>query len=709
MRSPGTRFVNDGIRTSRRFLPMPLLLFLAFLPGSVAGDAGQSPGSGTRGVQVTREVPFASETFDAIRAGAAARPTRARVDRAIPWHRIERITTADAPGTPQAFHEPPEIPFSVPTAAPVSPSAPVLDSSFAGLGNPPHGRDRIPPDTMGAAGPNHLVSILNSEFGVFDKVSGDLLDNVSLESFWSILGADPGEPADFPFDPKILYDQHSGRFVAVSIGGRSAPGSWILVAVSSSSDPLQPWNKWAIDADRDNDTQQFFNGADFPGLGIDGSNLYVTANMFDNTVIGNYRYSKIWVIPKNQLLAGSNPISWTEFRDPPGSGPTMQPAHVFGTPGAEYLIYEDQFINATSLLLAKIDNVAGTPVWNPPARVTVSPYTIPTIRNPMPDAPQAGETRTIDTADTRLLNSVYRNGTVWTTHTVDVGGKTEVAWYLVNPVTGTAAAQGRIRDAVRWYYYPSVAVNSNDVAAIGFSGSSTVEYAGGYYTVIRPPFVAADPVSLLKSGAASYYKTFDKPDNRWGDFSATVVDPADDVTFWTLQEYAKDPVLDPITSTLVSQWGTWWGKFHPSNVSAPTGLTATASAGPQVVLNWTDTSLNETGFLIERRRLPGQDYEVIASVAPEGTTFTDNASTGLLGGFTYSYRVEAFNPTGGSYSAEAFASTAAPPPPPSSGGGGGCLAITPASTSSADASSVLSLVILFLPAAVYGWRRHFPC
>jgi hypothetical protein len=336
-----------------------------------------------------------------------------------------------------------------------------------------------------------------------------------------------------------------------------------------------------------------------------------------------------------------------------------------------------------------------------------------TSTNFLPGAPQAGDTRTIDTSDTRLLNAVYRNGFLWTTHTVASNGITEVAWYRINPGTNTVAAQGRIsgpliNNGLRWYYYPSISVNANDVAAIGFSGSSATEYVGGYYTILHPPYLSAEPVSLLKSGEATYYKSLSRGDNRWGDFSATAVDPADDVTFWTLQEYAKVPVADPDTSTLRSQWGTWWGKFRPSSVAAPLGLTATASAGPQVVLNWTDNSVNETGFVIERRRLPGQDYAVIASVPPNGTTFTDNASTGLLGGFTYSYRVRASDVTGDSHSGEAFATTAAPPPPPSSGGGGGCLSITPASTST-DASSFLSLLILFLPAAVYGWKRHFPC
>lgn len=32
--------------------------------------------------------------------------------------------------------------------------------------------------------------------------------------------------------------------------------------------------------------------------------------------------------------------------------------------------------------------------------------------------------------------------------------------------------------------------------------------------------------------------------DRWGDYSATTLDPADDWSFWTVQEYA-DPAGDP--------------------------------------------------------------------------------------------------------------------------------------------------------------------
>jgi hypothetical protein len=354
-------------------------------------------------------------------------------------------------------------------------------------------------------------------------------------------------------------------------------------------------------------------------------------------------------------------------------------------------------------------------------------------------------------------------------------------------------SSGRISDLARWYYYPSIGVNANGDVAIGMSGSSTTEYAGGYYTARRstdsPGVMQA--VATLKTGERPYYKTFGGTENRWGDFSATVVDPDGNLRFWTVQEYAATPD---------NTWGTWWGSFSLSPLSspsAPTALTATPVSGSTIDLNWTDTSSNEERYIIERRTGSGA-FSVIASPAvtdfsayadntlSERTTYTyrikaqnslgdsgysneatattllatptnlnavvvssslvnlswndpsflENGyiverKTGTSGSFlvirtmpansvsypdntvsagtSYTYRVKATDnvtPIQSAYSNEAVASIPGTVTVASSGGGGGCLAITPSVASKADVSSILHAAILFLPAAVYGWRRR---
>jgi hypothetical protein len=43
----------------------------------------------------------------------------------------------------------------------------------------------------------------------------------------------------------------------------------------------------------------------------------------------------------------------------------------------------------------------------------------------------------------------------------------------------------------------------------------------------------------LKAGVAAYFQDFGSGRNRWGDYSATVIDPADPFTFWTFQEFVS--------------------------------------------------------------------------------------------------------------------------------------------------------------------------
>ncbi len=88
----------------------------------------------------------------------------------------------------------------------------------------------------------------------------------------------------------------------------------------------------------------------------------------------------------------------------------------------------------------------------------------------------------------------------------------------------------------------------------------------------------------------------------------------------------------------------------------PSGLTATATSSSSIALSWTDTSSNETGFLVERSTNPTTGFTQIALVGAGVTSFTNN--TGLSGAATYYYRVRATNSAGdSSYSNTATATT----------------------------------------------------
>ncbi len=90
-------------------------------------------------------------------------------------------------------------------------------------------------------------------------------------------------------------------------------------------------------------------------------------------------------------------------------------------------------------------------------------------------------------------------------------------------------------------------------------------------------------------------------------------------------------------------------------VMAPTNLTATVVSSTQVNLSWTDNSISETGFAIERKTNVAGSYAQIATVLANVTTYTD---TSLATNTIYYYRVSAYDAIGYStYSNEASATT----------------------------------------------------
>ena len=59
---------------------------------------------------------------------------------------------------------------------------------------------------------------------------------------------------------------------------------------------------------------------------------------------------------------------------------------------------------------------------------------------------------------------------------------------------------------------------------------------------------------LLKAGEGTYVKEDGSGRNAWGFYSNTSVDPADGLSFWTIQEYAGTG----------NHWGTWWDEVSPA-------------------------------------------------------------------------------------------------------------------------------------------------
>jgi hypothetical protein len=104
----------------------------------------------------------------------------------------------------------------------------------------------------------------------------------------------------------------------------------------------------------------------------------------------------------------------------------------------------------------------------------------------------------------------------------------------------------------------------------------------------------------------------------------------------------------------------WSFTTGTQDINAPSDLAAVAASKSQIDLSWKDSSNNEEGFKIERKKGPDGTYMEIEVAGPDIQAYTD---TGLDGGTTYIYRVRAYyGSTNSVYSNEIGATTINNPP-----------------------------------------------
>jgi hypothetical protein len=190
---------------------------------------------------------------------------------------------------------------------------------------------------------------------------------------------------------------------------------------------------------------------------------------------------------------------------------------------------------------------------------------------------------------------------------VNVGGRAAVRWYRVNATTNALIESGTIADPSMAYLFPSMAVNDLGDVVIGMSGTAP-ESAADPDGTFPSAFAVVGKTSGTGAGTTSFAAPFvTKPgvsdygptdDNRWGDYSATVNDPADPSIFWTIQEYVHltDQRATQVTEIILPQPGearwkdasdgtvttaaNWLGGALPSSTSHVIFSRATDPAGP---------------------------------------------------------------------------------------------------------------------------------
>lgn len=487
-----------------------------------------------------------------------------------------------------------------PMVASPSPSSTYLGQEDGPTLGPAPNFFNIPPDTQGAVGLDKVFVNTNSNYRVQDKTTGAPLSTVGASTFWAPTGG-----SGF-FDPRITYDPYNNRWILAEDSDSVTPNSSIEIAVSQTSDPQGTYSMYRfvvgspVSATPPAGQNACGEWADFPMLGYNKNWITVSMNMFQIqstgtsggvTCNGGNTQGKVLVLDYPQARNGT--AVGTLFAGA-GIGFCLHPVTTFDP--NESTLYMPQHLSSGGATydLGAITGTPSAPVlsfiggvftrpgggWTQAGAEALSQQCIPGFPTAAHTCPAT--TRRIDTGDSQIRTApVFRNGNIWysqsivlpTGGTITTGSRVAAQWTRISP-TGAFVDGGRVQDATatlvnggKLYAYSCLTVNKNNDMLLGFSQFASNQFAAAAYALrlgTDPPGTTRDPF-VYKAGEDYYSKTFSGTRNRWGDYSASHVDPVNDRDMWTLQEYAGTRI-PPGTGSNDSRWSTQWAK-----VSVPAG------------------------------------------------------------------------------------------------------------------------------------------
>lgn len=632
--------------------------FLVLASMSVLAQEVGVPLTGEMGITLT--VDALSRRCALTAAADAATPARVR-----PRLRPDRGSLPDNPAslslaTPQRT--------AAVNGGTIEPSTVVVSTAFTGATLADTGA--FPPDTMGAVGPSQFVVAVNGRIRSFNKTTGvaDGALNLSMDSFFASVMTPIGGAItnNFTSDPHIRYDRLSGRWIVniIDVPNFGAATNRVLLAVSSGSTISGAASFTFFQFSAPPVGTGVF--ADYPTLGIDANALYIGVNMF--TAAGAFAGTSGYVVRKSSIL-GAGPIVSTAFNGlvatPAGAGPfTPQGVDNYAAVAAEgYFIGVD---NATfgKLMIRRVTTPGATPAISADIALTVptttSPATVPHLGN------TGGTNGNLDGSDDRLYAAHLRNGRLWTAHAFRVnasgvastaaGARNGTRWYEIQNLTTapTLVQSGTVFDSAATnplaYWMPTVVVSGQGHAYMGFSSAGAAASANAAATVrwSGDPFGTTQPVTTYTASATAYNPPGDSGGaggRRWGDYSYTSLDPEDDMTAWTIQQFCD----------ATNSYGVRVAKLlapppPPTLTAAPSSIAAARASVNIVITGSGITAAAAQGFYDPGSGFAKRLAASIPGLVVNSVTFTSltsitvNVST--VGATTGSKNVTVTNPDG---------------------------------------------------------------
>ncbi len=369
----------------------------------------------------------------------------------------------------------------------------------------------IPPDnTIAISNGGYILSAMNSRVAVYNT-SGTQLLSASLYDFFK--GSNYGVSNHF-FDPVVIYDSGSDRFVLVCLVGNHPTTSKVLVAFSKTNNPAQAWNIYYLTGNPLNNNCWL----DYPRVGVSNNEVYVTGNLYN--VNNQYNQALIYQITKSGGYNGNTSLQWQYWYNITGSPQTIMPLSWGGQgnygPGC-YLVAHATNSSSKTLLFSLTKDLTASD-----EKLVKYDIPTPTFQQGY-HAYQKNTSERLDSGDPRIQSGFYQDGIA---HYVFAARYNSTAWTGVHyhriNVSSKALTTRQI-GASNWdFAWPSVAWSgtstNNKSAMISFLYSSTTVFPSAAVVEVDNSNIVS-PNSIIFGAGTNMVNLDNKTWSRWGDYS----------------------------------------------------------------------------------------------------------------------------------------------------------------------------------------------
>lgn len=366
-----------------------------------------------------------------------------------------------------------------------------------------------------------IVSVINTNIYIRNSVTNFSYPVKSLAAFTTPINNKHQE-----FDPKVMYDPSSDKFVLVCLVGFTDSTSKIIVGFTQTNNPNGNWNLYTLPGDPLN----YGLWSDYPMIAMTEKELFLSVNLLynDSTWQAGFNETLVWQIKKadgyNGVALTSDLYSNIKFNNKSIRNlcPVKGGSHLY-SPNMHFVSNRNLASQNDTVFLVNVTDTIGANSGTVTVKALVSnqSYFFPK------DGRQPIATQSLATNDCRNLGAFYENGLIHYVHNTNNPLNNHVTIYYgtisnLQSVSPTAKGYILANDTMD-FAYPNISYagksGTDNTAILTFNHSSDKIFPG--CSAVRADGLGNfSPILRIQNGTA-YVNLLSGNQERWGDYSGS--------------------------------------------------------------------------------------------------------------------------------------------------------------------------------------------